>query len=152
MNSTFWDKYKVFIFGLIGAIAIAVQTALNDAASDQQLRTYLYAAMMAALSFIATQWRGKNVSITGIVGTLAGVFVTMQTSGNFTWAQFVTSAVLAVLAAVAPPPKPSTYEHNVDIVEAKKIPPKPSEIVVDDTKVPLGNMQPAAPKDESLKH
>lgn len=133
---TFWERYRVFIFGLVGAIAISLQALLTETGEGQDTKVYLYAALMAALSFIATEWRGQGVSITGILGTLAGVFVTMQTSGTFTWAQFVVSAVLAVLAAVAPPPKPLTYEKNDAIVEAKTIP--PVDQVVDNTKPPIG--------------
>ncbi len=136
MGQTFFSKYRVFIFGLVGAIALSLQAAFTESGEGQDLMIYLYAVLMAGLSFIATEWRGKNVSITGIVGTLAGVFVTMQQTGTFTWAQFVTSAVLAVLAAVAPPPKPSTYEKNEAIVQAKELP--PIEQVPDNTKVPVG--------------
>lgn len=133
---TFWEKWRVFIFGLVGAIAISLQALFTETGEGEATRIYLYAGLMAALSFIATEWRGQGVSITGILGTLAGVFVTMQTDGTFTWAQFVVSAVLAVLAAVAPPPKPLTYEKNDAIVEAKTIP--PIDQVVDNTKLPVG--------------
>ncbi len=136
MEQTFFSKYRVFIFGLVGAITLSLQAAFTESGEGQDLKVYLYSALMAGLAFIATEWRGKNVSITGIIGTLAGVFVTMQQTGTFTWAQFVTSAVLAILAAVAPPPKPSTYEKNESIVEAKKLP--PLDQVKDTSQLPIG--------------
>lgn len=139
MNTTFWDKWKVFILGLAGAVAIALQELLaNNPTPDYKV--YAYAALMAALSFVATEWRGKNVSITGIIGTLAGVFVSLNTTGTFTWNQFILSGIAAVLATVAPPPKPSTYEHDANIVSAKEIPPdKPVE---DNSKLPIGTTNP----------
>ncbi len=121
MKVTFWNKYKVFLLGLAGAIAVSLQEFLTNN-TEANVRVYAFAALMAALSYVATQWRGKGVTIFGIVGTLAGVFVTMQQTGTFTWTQFIYSAIAAVLAAVSSPPKPSSYEHNEAIVEAKQIP------------------------------
>lgn len=136
---SFWEKWKVFIFGLLGAVALSLQAAFTESGEGQDTKVYLYAALMAAISYVATAWRGQGVSITGILGTIAGVFVTMNTGGNFTWFQFLTSAVLAVLAAVAPPPKSLTYEKNVTIVGAKDS--LPSEIVKDDSHLPVGNFK-----------
>jgi len=125
MNATLtglWTKYKVFIFGLLGAIAVSLQELLTANTGDADLKVYGFAILMAGLSFIATQWRGQGVTILGILGTLAGVFVTMQQTGNFTWTQFITFAIAALLSAVAPPPKPVTYEKDAAIVQAKEVP------------------------------
>ncbi len=139
MNTTFWNKYKVFLIGLAGAVALSLNELLaNNSTPDYKV--YAYAALMAALSFIATEWRGKNVSITGIIGTLAGVFVSLNTSGTFTWNQFILSAIAAVLSAVASPPKPSSYEHDANIVAAKVIP--PTDQVASTPTAPIGNSNP----------
>lgn len=132
---TFWEKYKVFIFGLLGSIALALNELLNETGGEgQATRVYLYAALMAALSFISTEWRGQGVSLTGIIGTLAGVFVALETTGSFSWFQFIISGIMAVLAAVASPAKPLTYEKNRAIVQAKK----DTDLVEDTSKLPLG--------------
>jgi hypothetical protein len=134
--NSFFVKYKVFLTGLAGAIALSLNQLLSTAGHSDDLKVYAYAALMAGLSFIATQWRGQGMSIFGIVGTLSGVFVTMQQSGNFSWYQFGLGATVALLSVFSPPPKPLTYEHNETIVEAKKIP--PVDEVPDTSKLPIG--------------
>lgn len=131
----FFVKYRVFLAGLAGSIALAVNQYLSTSGHSDDLKVYLYAIVMAGLSYIATQWRGQGMTITGVVGTLSYVFVNMHNSGTFTWTQFMLSAFVALLAMVAPPPKPLSYEHSPVIVDAKTI---PSETVKDDSKLPIG--------------
>lgn len=133
---TFWEKYKVFILGLVGAVTLALQAILSNNPNEVDYKIYAYAALMAALSFIATQWRGKAGTITGVVGTLAGVFVTLNQGGTFTWNQFIIYSIIAVGMSFSPPPKPSTYEQNSTIVAAKEIP--PVSTIEDDSKLPVG--------------
>jgi len=116
----FWNKYKVFILGLLGSIAVSLQELLTTNSADADLKVYGFAILMTALSYIATQWRGKGITILGILGTLSSVFVTMQQTGNFTWTQFITFSVAALLAAVAPPPKPREKFWHVSLLSAQK--------------------------------
>lgn len=136
MKTTFWNKYKVFILGLVGAIVLSMQAVLSHNPNEVDYKIYGYAVLMAALSFIATEWRGKAGTITGVVGTLAGVFVTLNQGGTFTWNQFIISAIIAVGMSFSPPPKPSSYEQDANIVAAKEIPPE--KTVVDDSVLPIG--------------
>lgn len=133
--NAFFVKYKVFLTGLAGAVALALNQLLSSTGHAEDLKVYLYAAIMAILSYIATQWRGQGVTILGIIGTLSGVFVNMHNSGTFTWNQFVLYSVVALLALFSPPPKPLSYEHSPTIVEAKTL---PSPTVKDDSKLPIG--------------
>lgn len=111
-------KNKVFLLGLAAAITVVVQQFLGT--PEINWKVVGFAAGMAALSYVANQWRGQGVSILGIVGTLAGTFVSIHNTGNFTWNQFILASVAALLAAVAPPPKQLEYEKSQTIVEAKK--------------------------------
>lgn len=111
-------KNKVFLSGLAAAIAVVVQQFLGT--PEINWKAVGFAAGMAVLSYIANQWRGQGVSILGIVGTLAGTFVSVHNTGNFTWNQFILASVAALLAAVAPPPKQKEYEKSATIEEAKK--------------------------------
>ena len=131
----FFVKYKVFLTGLAGAIALSINQLLSASGHSEDLKVYLYAAGMAILSYIATQWRGQGVSIVGVIGTLSGVFVTMQQSGTFTWTEFGLYGTVALLALVSPAPKPLSYEHNATIVAAKTI---PSPTIKDETVLPIG--------------
>lgn len=115
---SFWNSNKVFILGLLGAIAVSVQEFATQPEVDWKVVGF--AALMAVLSYFAKEWRGQGVSITGIVGTLAATFLTVHQTGNFTWLQFTTSAILAVLAAAGADPKSRGYEASHNIVEAKK--------------------------------
>lgn len=134
-TKAFFVKYKVFLTGLAGAIALSLNQLLSSGNNSSDLRVYLYAAVMAILSYIATQWRGQGMSILGVIGTLSGVFVNMQNSGTFTWTQFCLYGIVALLAIVSPAPKPLSYEHSPAIVDAKTI---PSPTVKDDSKLPIG--------------
>jgi hypothetical protein len=117
-KQSFLEKNKVFLIGLAAAIAVTIQQFLGTV--EVNWRVIGYAAGMAALSYIANQWRGQGVTILGIVGTLAGTFVAIHNTGTFTWNQFILSAIAALLAAVAPPPKQKEYEQSPIIIEAKK--------------------------------
>ena len=115
------NKNKVFLLGLLGSIAVVIQQFTLEPTVDW--KAVGFAVLMATLSYFANAWRGQGVSLLGILGTLAGVFVSMQTTGHFTWNQFIVSVIAALLSAVAPPPKLATYETNSNIVEAKQQPP-----------------------------
>lgn len=109
---------KVFLLGLAGSITVVVQQFVSQPTVD--LKVVGYAVIMSVLSYISNQWRGQGVTITGILGTLAGTFVTVNQSGNFTWMHFFMLSVAAVLAAVAPPPKNQSYEKTTVIANAKQ--------------------------------
>jgi hypothetical protein len=115
-------KYKVFLLGLLGAIGVSLQELLTTNAGTVDFKVYGFALLMAILSYFANQWRGQGVTILGVLGTLSGVFVSMQQVGGFTWSQFIVLSLAAILSAVASPAKPATYENNKTIVDAKKIP------------------------------
>ena len=120
-KDNFFIRNRVFILGLVSSVVLAVQQLLTTSPIDWKVIGY--AALMAALSFVANQWRGKGVTLLGIIGTLAASFVTIYETGGFSWSQFAISAIMALLSAVAPPPKPSTYEHDATIVNATQVPP-----------------------------
>ncbi len=131
---TWFQKWRVFVIGAVTSAVFALQELLSKTQEEQSVKVYILAAIMAILSYIASQWRGQGVTITGVIGTLAYSFVTMQQTGSFTWGQFALSALIAVLATVSPPPKPVTYETNKQIVDAKEVP--PIEQVPDNTTLP----------------
>ncbi len=133
-TTNFWDRWKVFVIGLASSIALALQELLGKTNETQDLKVYLYAALMAVLSFVSTQWRGQGITLFGIIGTLSAAFVSLNQTGNFTWPQFIIYALAALLAAVAPPAKPQSYETDKDIVQAKHVP--PNNQVPDTSKLP----------------
>ena len=122
MIKNFFTKNKVLLLGLLSAIAVAIKGF--TAGPEIQWKAVGFAALMAALSYIANQWRGQGVTALGIMGTLAYTFVQLNQSGTFTWNQFILMSIAAILAAVAPPPKPVTYEENPMIEKAKEEKPK----------------------------
>lgn len=109
---------KVFITGLITSVVVVLQQYLSQPTVDYKVVGF--AALVAALSYVANQWRGQGMTIVGIIGTLAGAFVTVSSTGTFSWHQFFLSALGAVLAAVAPPPKDKAYEKTTVIANAKE--------------------------------
>lgn len=131
----FLVKYKVFLTGLAGAIALALNQLLSTSGHSEDLKVYLYAALMAILSYVSTQWRGQGMTITGVIGTLSYVFVNMHNSGTFTWTEFMLAGFVALLGIVSPPPKPLSYEHSPAIVDAKTV---PSPTIKDESQLPIG--------------
>lgn len=118
MKNTFWDKNKVLLLGLLPAIAVVLQQFVGQPEVD--FKVVGFAALIAALSYFAKEWRGQGLSILGIVGTLSGAFVTIQQTGNFTWSQFALSALVAVISTAVPDPKSRGYENTEVIKEAKR--------------------------------
>lgn len=117
-QQNFIEKNKVFLLGLAASLTVVLQQFLGTPVINWI--AVGYAVGMAALSYVANEWRGQGVTILGILGTLAGTFVLIHNTGTFTWSQFIISSVAAILAAVAPPPKAKEYEKSEVILEAKK--------------------------------
>lgn len=113
----FFQKNWVFISGLISAIVVVLQQYTGGEPID--LKVIGFAALMAVLAYLANQWRGKGVTITGIIGVLAATFSTIQMGQKIEWTQLILQAVVAIGMAVAPPPKPAGYEQTRTIENAK---------------------------------
>ena len=114
----FFATNKVFITGLLAAIAVVLQQFLMEPSIDW--KTIGLAVGIAALSYIANLWRGQGVTLLGIIGTLAYVFVQNLTSGiPLDWSKIILMAVVAIISAVAPPPKSVNYEKSAVIEQAK---------------------------------
>lgn len=120
MVTTFWNKNKVFILGLLSSIALAIEPFAANVEDEVKWRVVGFAALVAVLSYFAKEWRGQGISIVGIIGNISGVFVTVMNTGHFTWNQFILQAILAILTAAAADPKSRGYENTQVIKEAKK--------------------------------
>lgn len=97
------SKNKVFILGLLAAISVVLQEFVGQPTIDPKV--LLFAVLMALLAYLANQWRGQGLSIAGIVGNLAGVFITVHETGNFTWVQFLLQGIIALIAVASTPPE-----------------------------------------------
>lgn len=116
----FFLKNKVFLLGLLSAIAVVWQEA---ASVTVDYKAIALASGLAVLSFIANAWRGAGITITGIIGILATVFINNYTAGaHINWMQVIGAFITAILAAVALPPKQSSYEKDATIEHAKDNP------------------------------
>lgn len=116
----FFEKNKVFLVGLLSAVAMVLQQFTT---ADPDYKAIALACGLAVLSFVANAWRGQGVTILGIIGIAAGVFVNSYQAGqHLSWTAMIGSFVAALLAAVAPPPKLATYEKDPNIEAAKEKP------------------------------
>lgn len=95
----FLTNHKVLIAAFISAITLVIQQAL--ATKETDWKAIGFAALIAVIGVIANQWKGKGLTISGIIGTLAGTFTTIWTTGSFTWNEFILSSIVAVLMAAA---------------------------------------------------
>jgi len=98
-------KHKVFITGLLAAIALVLQQYVGTEAFDTKVA--LFAAFMAGLGFLADQWKGQALSFLGIIGNMAYVFIQVHdAAAPFSWQQFILQSILAIIALAAKPPEP----------------------------------------------
>jgi len=113
-----FNQNKVFLMGLLSAIAIILQPFLME--TEINWASVGLAAGLTVLSYLAKEWRGQGLSITGIIGIAADTVYQLQTTGTFTWERAILGIIVAILAAAAPDPKSRGYEHTPTIVQAKK--------------------------------
>jgi hypothetical protein len=117
MKSTFWNDNKVLIIGLLSAVALALNEIFKTGGAST--KALVFAAFVAALSFLANNLRGQWASIAGILGTTLATYITMDQTGSVSWQQLILQAVVALLAVVSPPAKSRGYEHTQTIENAK---------------------------------
>jgi membrane protein implicated in regulation of membrane protease activity len=118
--TNFWNKNKVFILGLLGAIALAIEPFTTNVNEEVKWRLVGFAVLIAVLSYLAKEWRGQGLSIVGILGNVSAVFITVYNTGHFTWNQFILQLILAIITAAGADPKSRGYENTQIIKEAKK--------------------------------
>lgn len=119
MQQTFWDKNKVFILGLLGAVLITAQPFFSEGQQHHDWKTIGAAILLAASSFVAREWRGQGLSITGIIGTTAFVYTEMANTGTITLPNFLIAVGLQVVTLAMPDPKSRGYENSEVIKKAK---------------------------------
>lgn len=113
----FWNDNKVFIMGLLGAVAIVLQDYLGT--EEISWSSVALAVGISALGYVAKEWRGQGLSIIGIIGVAADVVYTLQQTGTLTWEKALIGFVVAIIAASAPDPKSRGYEQTDTIKSAK---------------------------------
>lgn len=116
-KQSFFQANKVLIIGLLTAIALAVNELVIK--GESSTKVLIYAAGLAAASFLSNNLRGQWASIAGIFGTGLLTYITMEQNGHVSWLQLLGQAVVAFLAIVAPPAKSRGYEHSNPIEQAK---------------------------------
>ena len=90
---------KVFFASLISAITLVLQQALGAKQTDW--KAIGTAVLLALIGVIANEWKGRGLTIFGILSTLAGVFTTINQTGSFTWNEFILSSAVAIMMAVS---------------------------------------------------
>ncbi|MBK7885111.1 MAG: hypothetical protein IPJ81_16000 [Chitinophagaceae bacterium] len=104
----FVQKNYVFVSAILSALILVLQQFIGATSIDWPAISY--AAFVAIAGTVANEWKGKGITIAGIIGTVANTFITVENTGNFTWDQFVLSVLVAILTAfvtsLKPPVKP----------------------------------------------
>lgn len=97
MKSIFQKNY-VLLSAIASALMLVLQQALQTKETDWKIIGY--SAFIAVLGLIANRWKGKGISVAGIIGTVAHAFITVQAGGEFSWHIFSMSAAVSVLATL----------------------------------------------------
>ena len=106
----FIQKNYVFVSSLLSAIVLMLQQAmLNTAGFDWP--AVAYAGFVILAGSIANEFKGRGITLAGIIGTVANAFITVNNTGKFTWDQFILSALIAILTAYVTSLKPQVHER-----------------------------------------
>ncbi len=120
MILSFWNKNKVFILGLIGAVTLAIQPFATNTSEEVKWKLIGFAALVATTSYFARNWRGQGVSVLNVLGQVAGAMTVVLQSGNWRWDQMILQIMIGIGLFAMPDPKSRGYEHSELIKEAKK--------------------------------
>jgi len=104
----FLNDNKVVIAAIVSAIILVLQQALSTPPINW--KAIGMAALIAVLGVLANNWKGKGITILGIIGNLSYAFVTIYQTGQFTWHEFILQSVLAILMTIAPTVTPERIE------------------------------------------
>jgi len=109
----FAQKNYVFLSSLASAMLLSLQQVLEVATSGKSLDwpALAYAAFIAVAGAVANEFKGKGITLAGILGTVANAFVTVNNTGKFTWDQFIVSALIAILTVFITTFKPQVHER-----------------------------------------
>jgi hypothetical protein len=92
----FISRNRVLFAGIVSAVTLVLQQCARS--GQTSFKVLSFAVLITVIGVIANQWRGKGVTILGIVATLCTVFQTIWSTGRFTWNEFLLNAAIAVLA------------------------------------------------------
>jgi hypothetical protein len=114
MQQTSWfDRNKVLLFGLLSTILLPLATFLKTGGVPAQVIVMTIAA--AVLTFLARNLRGQWVSIMGIIGASLATYA----APTVDWWALILEVLAAVGFVIAPPAKSIGYEKTTIIVQAK---------------------------------
>lgn len=114
----FLIKNKVVIIGVATAIALAISELVKG--GEASTKVLIFSAMIAGASWVARNLRGQWATISGLVGNSLAAYLTMQETGNVSYAQLLLQFIISLLAVIAAPAKSIGYEKSEVIKEAKK--------------------------------
>jgi hypothetical protein len=88
---------KVFIAGLLAAVTIFIEQAVTN--QERDLKAIGIGVAMVVLGYVGNNLKLKNLSITGIIGSLAVVLSTVITGGKIDWTMFILLISVKLLTA-----------------------------------------------------
>lgn len=116
--TNWFQTNKVLIFGLVAAVAMAVQQFATPPVDKLVLAL---AVVIAAIGFLAKSLRGQWATIlTSLIPSLGVVFTEAQSHVHISLQMFFTSVVIAVSGVFLPPAKSEAYEQSPTITAAKQ--------------------------------
>ena len=104
----FIQKNQVFLAAVLSAMILSLQQVLST--RETSWKVIGFVLLISVLGVIANQWKGKGVTVFGMISTLSGVFINIQQSGTFTWNEFIMSSMIAVLTAISGSLNPQKHE------------------------------------------
>lgn len=112
----FIKKNYVFLSSLISALILLLQQALENLSHNKSLDwpSLAYAAFVAISGAVANEFKGRGITVAGIVGTAASAFVIVNDTGKFTWDQFIVTSLIAFLTLFITTFKPQLHERELN--------------------------------------
>lgn len=108
---TFFLKNRVFFSGLAASVIIVLQQYVAEL--QIEIKPLLLALAIGVGGYVGNQFRGKGVSIAGLIGAAGNAIATVAQTGELSWNSLIVSLVIGLLALVAGPAKKAVPNQNL---------------------------------------
>lgn len=135
-TASFWQKNQVLIMSIASALLLVLQQFAIEETIDW--KALGVAAAVAIAGVVGNEFRGKGMSIAGIIGAVSLAFVQVQQTGEIKLDRLILSVIIAIVGLALPPFKSIGYEKTDVIKHAIKegekdvptpIGPKPDKVI-----------------------
>lgn len=98
-KQNFIQRNYVVLSALLSALSLVLTDALKNGATDWKAMGF--AGLVALLGVLANSWKGKGLTVTGLIGSVSGAIVTILNDGNTTWNEIILASLVAIITTAS---------------------------------------------------